>query len=203
MRQNVPEGVQKLCCLCKNYALCVWKMEGDTSIHTRVRFGLNVFRSCVTRLLQTRYTGSCAQSTVVSYCNINWLRLCLQFCDRSHILPCVRVRFWPFRNIIFRNCTAIGTQFGCHIKFKDLQSGSVNGIVFENIAIYDATAYAIGNKAIAQWASATWVEDFAYRHLGWMIVVVLRLLLAKSVTHIVWIIKLKIFWKSIFRTLNP
>eukprot|EP00041_Stephanoeca_diplocostata_P017213 m.343196 g.343196 ORF g.343196 m.343196 type:complete len:401 (-) comp20628_c0_seq4:105-1307(-) len=49
-----------------------------------------------------------------------------------------------FRNITFRNCTAIRTQFGCHIKFKDSQSGSVSGVLFDNIEIYDPTSYAIG-----------------------------------------------------------
>ena len=32
-----------------------------------------------------------------------------------------------YRNITFRNCTANGTMFGCHIKFKGAQRGSVAG----------------------------------------------------------------------------
>ena len=42
-----------------------------------------------------------------------------------------------FRNITFRNCTAIGTAFGIHIKFKDQQTGSVRDITFEDINIVD------------------------------------------------------------------
>merc|ERR1712216_484737 len=49
-----------------------------------------------------------------------------------------------FRNITFRNCTARGTDFGCHIKFKDQQTGWVDGVVFEDIVIEDARKYAIG-----------------------------------------------------------
>ena len=49
-----------------------------------------------------------------------------------------------FRNITFRNITAIGTAFGCHIKFKDAQVGSVSGVVFEDILIQRPQRYAIG-----------------------------------------------------------
>lgn len=49
-----------------------------------------------------------------------------------------------FRNITFRNIKAIGTAFGCHIKFKDEQTGSVSGIAFENISIERPQRYAIG-----------------------------------------------------------
>jgi polygalacturonase len=49
-----------------------------------------------------------------------------------------------FRNISFKNCTAIGTAFGAHIKFKDTQVGSVTDILFEDILIVNATRYAIG-----------------------------------------------------------
>ena len=49
-----------------------------------------------------------------------------------------------FRNITFRNCTAIGTAFGLHIKFKDEQTGSVRDITFEDINIIDPQRYAIG-----------------------------------------------------------
>eukprot|EP01051_Picozoa_sp_SAG22_P011890 SAG22_NODE_1183_length_5231_cov_6.467069_7_plen_210_part_00 len=51
-----------------------------------------------------------------------------------------------FENITFRNCTAIGTAFGCHIKFKDAQVGKpgVRDILFENISIVNPTRYAIG-----------------------------------------------------------
>ena len=48
------------------------------------------------------------------------------------------------RNITFRNCTAIGTAFGCHIKFKEEQTGSVSGVVFEDIVITNPQRYAIG-----------------------------------------------------------
>ena len=47
-------------------------------------------------------------------------------------------------NISFRNCTTLATHFGCHIKFKDQQSGHVSGVVFEDIAIVDPSGYAIG-----------------------------------------------------------
>ena len=47
-------------------------------------------------------------------------------------------------NISFRNCTTLATHFGCHIKFKDQQSGHVSGVVFEDIAIIDPSGYAIG-----------------------------------------------------------
>jgi hypothetical protein len=51
-----------------------------------------------------------------------------------------------FTNITFRNCTAIETAFGCHIKFKDEQVGhpGVSGILFENITILHPSRYAIG-----------------------------------------------------------
>lgn len=49
-----------------------------------------------------------------------------------------------FRNITFRNCTAEGTMFGCHIKFKDAQNGSVAGVTFEDIRVLHPTNYAIG-----------------------------------------------------------
>ena len=49
-----------------------------------------------------------------------------------------------FRNITFRNCTAIGTAFGIHIKFKDQQTGSVRDITFEDVTIVDPQRYAIG-----------------------------------------------------------
>ena len=40
-------------------------------------------------------------------------------------------------NITFRNCTAIQTSFGCHIKFKGQQTGHVSWVVFEDITILD------------------------------------------------------------------
>ena len=49
-----------------------------------------------------------------------------------------------FRNITFRNCSAIGTAFGLHIKFKDEQAGSVTNVVFEDIEIVHPQRYAIG-----------------------------------------------------------
>jgi hypothetical protein len=49
-----------------------------------------------------------------------------------------------FSNITFRNCTAIGTAFGCHIKFKNAQTGFCRGVTFEDIRIEDPTRYAIG-----------------------------------------------------------
>ena len=54
-----------------------------------------------------------------------------------------------FQNITFRNCTAIGTAFGCHIKFKEQQVGrpGVRDILFENITIVNPTRYAIGASA--------------------------------------------------------
>jgi polygalacturonase len=49
-------------------------------------------------------------------------------------------------NITFRNCTAQGTVFGCHIKFKEGQKGKpgVSNITFEDINIIEPTKYAIG-----------------------------------------------------------
>jgi hypothetical protein len=49
-----------------------------------------------------------------------------------------------FSNTTFRNCTAKGTAFGCHIKFKDEQTGFVDGVVFEDIIIESPKLYAIG-----------------------------------------------------------
>ena len=49
-------------------------------------------------------------------------------------------------NIVFRNCTAIRTAFGAHIKFKGAQKGEpgVSNITFEDINIISPTKYAIG-----------------------------------------------------------
>ena len=49
-------------------------------------------------------------------------------------------------NITFRNCTAIRTVYGCHIKFKEGQKGEpgVSNITFEDIHIISPTKYAIG-----------------------------------------------------------
>ena len=46
-------------------------------------------------------------------------------------------------NITFRNCTAQGTVFGCHIKFKDGQKGKpgVSNITFEDITILEPTKW--------------------------------------------------------------
>lgn len=64
-----------------------------------------------------------------------------------------------FENITFRNCTAIDTAFGCHIKFKDNQTGrpGVRGILFEKIVIERPQRYAIGidqNGQGAAWESS-------------------------------------------------
>jgi len=59
-----------------------------------------------------------------------------------------------FRNITFRNITAIGTAFGCHIKFKDNQTGSVSGVTFEDIVIKSPQRYAIGIDQNNQGATA-------------------------------------------------
>ena len=40
-----------------------------------------------------------------------------------------------FHNISFRNCTATGTLYGCHIKFKAGQAGSVSGVLFEDVVV--------------------------------------------------------------------
>ena len=49
-------------------------------------------------------------------------------------------------NITFRNCTAIHTVYGCHIKFKAGQKGEpgVSNVTFEDINIISPTKYAIG-----------------------------------------------------------
>ena len=49
-----------------------------------------------------------------------------------------------FRNITFRRCTAAGTAFACHIKFKGSQSGIVNDVRFEDITVQAPVHYAIG-----------------------------------------------------------
>lgn len=49
-------------------------------------------------------------------------------------------------NITFQNCTAIGTSFGCHVKFKDDQVGhpGVRDILFQDVKIVNPGKYAIG-----------------------------------------------------------
>jgi len=49
-----------------------------------------------------------------------------------------------FRNITFRNCTAIGTAYGCHIKFKENQTGSCKNVSFEDIVVHSPYRYALG-----------------------------------------------------------
>jgi hypothetical protein len=41
---------------------------------------------------------------------------------------------------VFRNCTALDTTFGCHIKMKDNQSGRVSNITYDGIRIYQTEA---------------------------------------------------------------
>ena len=41
-------------------------------------------------------------------------------------------------NITFRNCSAMDTTFGCHIKFREGQTGSASNITFEDIDIYQS-----------------------------------------------------------------
>ena len=40
-----------------------------------------------------------------------------------------------FHNITWKNCTATGTLYGCHIKFKGGQTGSVSGVLFEDVVV--------------------------------------------------------------------
>ena len=55
-----------------------------------------------------------------------------------------------FRNITFRRCVAESTTFACHVKFKNSQSGLVDGVRFEDIEVRDPTHYAIGINANGQ-----------------------------------------------------
>ena len=64
-----------------------------------------------------------------------------------------------FRNITFRNSTAENTMFGCHIKFKDSQSGVVNGVRFVDIKVLDPTHYAIGIDQNGQGAGSLKVSS--------------------------------------------
>ena len=43
-------------------------------------------------------------------------------------------------NITFRNITADDTTFGCHIKFKPGQTGTVSGVLFEDIRVTQTAA---------------------------------------------------------------
>ena len=49
-----------------------------------------------------------------------------------------------FSNITFRNSQADKTMFGCHIKFKNNQTGNVNDVLFENLTITNPVVYAVG-----------------------------------------------------------
>ena len=49
-----------------------------------------------------------------------------------------------FQNITVRNSAALGTTFGCHVKFKGSQRGAVDGVRFVGITVQDPTHYAIG-----------------------------------------------------------
>lgn len=49
-----------------------------------------------------------------------------------------------FSNITFRNSIADKTTFGCHIKFKNKQTGHVNNVMFNNLTITNPMLYAIG-----------------------------------------------------------
>ena len=59
-----------------------------------------------------------------------------------------------FSNITFRRSVAENTTFGCHVKFKDSQSGIVDGVRFEDIEVRDPTHYAIGINANGQSSTA-------------------------------------------------
>lgn len=49
-----------------------------------------------------------------------------------------------FSNITFRNSKAENTMFGCHVKFKNNQTGHVNNVMFENLTITNPVVYAVG-----------------------------------------------------------
>ena len=71
-----------------------------------------------------------------------------------------------FTNITFRNCTAIETAQGCHIKFKDEQVGHVSGILFENITILHPRRYAIGIDQNGQGFGRGFGRGWPAAHVG-------------------------------------
>ena len=70
-----------------------------------------------------------------------------------------------FRNITFRRCTAEGTAFACHIKFKGTQSGFVEEVHFENITVRAPVHYAIGiNQNGQSFTAKTANPGLSWRH---------------------------------------
>eukprot|EP01043_Picozoa_sp_COSAG02_P059261 COSAG02_NODE_7520_length_2975_cov_8.611613_2_plen_155_part_00 len=53
--------------------------------------------------------------------------------------------------VVFRNCTALDTTFGCHIKMKDDQAGHVSNITYEGIKIYQTSASSARRVAHGDW----------------------------------------------------
>ncbi len=56
------------------------------------------------------------------------------------------------RNVTFRNCTALDTTFGCHIKFKAPQYGLVQDVTFQDIRITQTAAAAKRRTDHGDWA---------------------------------------------------
>mmetsp|Transcript_47951 Transcript_47951/g.111084 ORF Transcript_47951/g.111084 Transcript_47951/m.111084 type:complete len:436 (-) Transcript_47951:376-1683(-) len=57
-------------------------------------------------------------------------------------------------NVTFRNCTALDTTFGCHIKFHPPEAGAVSNVTFEDITI-------------SQTAASTWRRVLHGDHAGY------------------------------------
>ena len=55
-------------------------------------------------------------------------------------------------NVTFRNCIVNDTTFGCHIKFKPPQHGSVRNVSFENIRIHQTEQAAKRRTQNGDWA---------------------------------------------------
>jgi hypothetical protein len=53
----------------------------------------------------------------------------------------------PPLSVVFRNCTAVDTTFGAHIKMKHNQSGRVSNITWEGITIVQTAAAAARRAA--------------------------------------------------------
>ncbi len=47
-------------------------------------------------------------------------------------------------NITYRNCVSNRTAYGMHIKFKDNQTGSVKGVLYENLTVIQPYRYVMG-----------------------------------------------------------
>jgi len=64
-----------------------------------------------------------------------------------------------FSNITFRNSVAEKTMYGCHIKFKNNQTGHAKDILFEDITIKNPVLYALGINQNGQLLTAYEEEE--------------------------------------------